>query len=127
MYENQQNFVLDVQTPKRHFRKFVISYELQLISIISSFKKHPDSRREVTKKDDVLDGLVTGVNEPWIRNFLTKTLEMAVNGEKGILTSEQDGREAVPGEYAVILLNLQLLFQCYTKNEGCKNKVAMLP
>ena len=32
---------------------------------------------------------------------------MAVNGEKGILTSEQDGREAVPGEYTVILLNLQ--------------------
>lgn len=62
------------------------------------FAKHLDARREETKKDDVLEGLVTGVNEPWIKNFLTKTLEMAVNGDKGVLTSEQDGREAVAGD-----------------------------
>ena len=62
------------------------------------FTNHLDARREETKKDDVLEGLVTGVNEPWIKNFLTKTLEMAVNGDKGVLTSEQDGREAVEGD-----------------------------
>jgi hypothetical protein len=31
------------------------------------------------------------VNEPWIKHFLAKSLKMAVNGEKGILTSDQDG------------------------------------
>jgi hypothetical protein len=38
------------------------------------------------------------VNEPWIKHFLTNTLEMAVKGEKGILTSEQDGGDDVKGD-----------------------------
>jgi hypothetical protein len=46
--------------------------------------------------------LVTDVNEPWIKHFLTKTLEMAVNGEKGILTSEQDGGEDDQGDIVCI-------------------------
>lgn len=45
------------------------------------------------KRSDVLGSLVTDVGEPWIKHFLTSTLEMAVNGDKRILTSQQDGGE----------------------------------
>ena len=72
-----------------------------------------ESRPEQAKKNDILESLVTDVNEPWINHFLTKTLEMAVNGEKGILTSEQDGGEDDQGDIVCIYFYFPPFFTSY--------------
>ncbi|XP_028402278.1 dentin sialophosphoprotein-like isoform X2 [Dendronephthya gigantea] len=51
-----------------------------------------DEPSETAKKGDILESLMTDVDEPWIKKFLSKTLKMAVNGNKEILRSEDDDK-----------------------------------
>lgn len=44
----------------------------------------------------MLDGLLVDVGEPWVKDFLTKTLEMSVNGENTIKTPTRDAAKNVP-------------------------------
>ena len=98
---------LSFQNPKHQKPKCRL-YTLRINTFISFLFSQNilDSRPEQTKKDDVLESLITDVNEPWIKHFLTNSLEMAINGEKGILTSDQDGEDYDKGDFVFICLYL---------------------